>query len=476
MASAIITRRGFIKGAASLATLVAFPRIGQAQNTPGRRMEWQEFKTSDQYSSFLDAIRLMRANTRQNSASSWKYWTNTHVNYCPHGIPYFLAWHRGYLYHFERQLRVVTGNANLTVPYWDYYKNPRIPAEFLDPAKGNPLYVSRVGTSVYNALTLSPFSSNVYNFQRGTANAFESLIESAPHNPVHDLIGNAMATMQSPLDPIFYLHHANIDRLWHAWSLPSGKGTPYTANPYSSSNSNLYWSGAFTYASNLGVSRYLTYTPSWLGTSYSNNSMPTSLPQQALSSPLKLVQVQTTAMLTRPPLGQFATVAGRLIANGRLSLGGAANVALTDASFSARMPLAQDNLQMLRQVLGTLQQPAGAYRSAAIVADNIMLTPAGQAGGYYFNVYLNLPEGDATAVRQRFFLGTLGAFELAAAMHHGPATLIYPATAILASLDPSELENLTVSLVRVNGENAPTESVGTIGELRVELSAQAPVI
>lgn len=476
MSSAIITRRGFIKGAASLASLVVFPRIGQAQATPGMRMEWQEFKSSPQYGSFLDALRMMRANTRQSSASSWKYWTNVHVNHCPHGTAYFLAWHRGYLYHFERQLRTVTGNGNLTVPYWDYYRNPRIPAEFLDPARGNPLYVSRVGTSVYNALTLSPFSSNVYNFQRGTANAFEDLIESAPHNPVHNLIGNQMATLQSPMDPIFYLHHANIDRLWHAWSLPSGKGTPYTANPYSSSNSSPYWSGAFTYASGLGLSRYLAYTPGWLGTSYANNSMPTSLPQQALSSPIKLVQVQTSAMLTRPPLGQFATVPSRLIANGRLSLGGVSSVALTDTSVSARMPLAQDSLQMLRQVLGNLRQPSGAYRSAAVVADSIMLTPAGQAGGYYFNVYLNLPEGDATAVRQRFFLGTLGAFELAAAMHHGPATLAYPATSILASLDPSELENLTVSLVRVNGENAPREAVGTIGELRVELSSQAPVI
>lgn len=476
MASAIITRRSFIKGTASLATLVAFPRIGHTQLTPGMRMEWQEFRTSPHYSSFLDAIRIMRANTKQSSASSWKYWTNVHVNYCPHGTAYFLAWHRGYLYHFERQLRTVTGNGNLTVPYWDYYRNPRIPAEFLDPARSNPLYVSRVGTSVYNALTLSPFSSNVYNFQHGTANAFEDLIESAPHNPVHNLIGSQMATLQSPLDPIFYLHHANIDRLWHAWSLPSGKGTPYTANPYSSSNSSPYWSGAFSYASNLGLSRYLAYTPSWLGTSYASNSMPNSLPQQAQSSPLKLVQVQTTAMLSRPPLGQFPTVAGRLIANGRLSLGGAASVALTNTSVSARMPVTQDHLQMLRQVLGSLRQPSGAYRSVVAVADNIMLTPAGQAGGYYFNVYLNLPDGDATAARQRFFLGTLGAFELAAAMHHGPATLTYPASGILASLDPSELENLTVSLVRVNGENAPRESVGTIGELRLELSSQAPVI
>jgi len=55
-------------------------------------------------------------------------------------------------------------------------------------------------------------------------------------------------------------------------------------------------------------------------------------------------------------------------------------------------------------------------------------------------------------------------------------TLIYPASAILASLDPSALENLAVSPVRVNGKNAPRGSVGTIGEPRVEVSSQAPVI
>lgn len=231
-------------------------------------MEWQDFKASAQYSSFLDALRIMRANTRQHNALSWKSWVNVHVNYCPHAIPFFLAWHRGCLYHFENQPLTVTGNRNLTVPYCDYYSSPRILAEFLDPASCNPLYISRAGTSVYNALTLSPFSSSVYNFKRGTPNAFEELVESAPHNPVHNLIGNAMAAMQSPLEQIFYLHHADIARLWHGWFLSNVKGTPHTASPYASGNSSPCRSGAFPYATNLGLSRCLACTPGWLGTSY----------------------------------------------------------------------------------------------------------------------------------------------------------------------------------------------------------------
>lgn len=117
-------------------------------------------------------------------------------------MPYFLAWHRGYLYYFEQELRKMY--PALTVPYWDYYKYPRIPSEFTDPATGNPLYVSRTGTNVYNALTLAPFASTVINLQRGTSNAFETSIESQPHNPVHNLIGGEMANMTSPRDPIFF--------------------------------------------------------------------------------------------------------------------------------------------------------------------------------------------------------------------------------------------------------------------------------
>lgn len=53
-------------------------------------------------------------------------------------------------------MRAVSGNKCLTVPCWEYYKNPRIPAQFLDSASSSPLYVSHVGTSVCNALPPAP--------------------------------------------------------------------------------------------------------------------------------------------------------------------------------------------------------------------------------------------------------------------------------------------------------------------------------
>ena len=55
-----------------------------------------------------------------------------------------------------------------------------------------------------------------------------STIEGFPHNKVHNYIGGVgplnpgpygnMTNFLSPVDPIFHLHHSNIDRLWTVWT------------------------------------------------------------------------------------------------------------------------------------------------------------------------------------------------------------------------------------------------------------------
>jgi tyrosinase len=38
------------------------------------------------------------------------------------------------------------------------------------------------------------------------------------HNHVHDWVGGVMSDpMRSPVDPVFWLHHAEVDRLWAIW-------------------------------------------------------------------------------------------------------------------------------------------------------------------------------------------------------------------------------------------------------------------
>jgi tyrosinase len=54
-----------------------------------------------------------------------------------------------------------------------------------------------------------------------------------PHGQVHVNIGGDMqSTLTSPNDPVFYLHHANVDRLWWKWQL----AYPKLANTYAGSS------------------------------------------------------------------------------------------------------------------------------------------------------------------------------------------------------------------------------------------------
>lgn len=46
----------------------------------------------------------------------------------------------------------------------------------------------------------------------------QGVLESQPHNLVHNCVGGFMSEFMSPVDPVFYLHHSNIERLWLVWT------------------------------------------------------------------------------------------------------------------------------------------------------------------------------------------------------------------------------------------------------------------
>ncbi|WP_080409955.1 tyrosinase family protein [Burkholderia ubonensis] len=483
------SRRGFLGASASALSLTAFPKLAFATTETYTRLEWQQFKLTPQYTSFLNAIGRMRANTDATSRNSLQYWADIHHHSCPHRMPYFLAWHRGYIYYFEQQLRLVSGDSALNLPYWDYYSYCVMPAEFTDNATGNPLFASRMNTNVYSALDLSPFAPTVVTFQRGTTNSFEAAIETAPHNPVHNIIGNTMATMVSPLDPIFYLHHANVDRLWRAWALPNGGSMPAPTDPY--------WAGSFNYATNLTMSKVNTYLPSGvLGYDYANVSGPTALPAESRAAQIIRVQAQVEPVRRRPPILSLAPAGARAISAGRRSIGGVTRLRLTEESVSARVVADTNSAKSVHDMLlqtrsayeaaaiglpaqdqARAQTQPGAYRSILVVFDDITLTIAGRNGGYFYNVYLNLPDGgDVDTERSQHFLGTFGPFEVAGAAHSGSVMLDFPATLALLKMSATQTREYVVSLVRVNGPKAPKGLVMRIGELRVELSTAAPFI
>jgi tyrosinase len=44
------------------------------------------------------------------------------------------------------------------------------------------------------------------------------ILEGQPHNNVHNNVGGFMGDFLSPVDPLFFMHHSNIDRLWDVWT------------------------------------------------------------------------------------------------------------------------------------------------------------------------------------------------------------------------------------------------------------------
>jgi tyrosinase len=452
------------------------PSFAQAILPTYRRLEWQAFKTTSHYGALLFAINKMKSNGNSADPNSWNYWTNIHVNRCPHGISYFLAWHRGYLYYFERQLRAVSGDTGLVLPYWVYYANPNIPSEFLSPTSGNPLYIGgRVNTNISRALTMAPFSPSIANFPRFSSNPFEPNLENAPHNPVHDIIGGAMTSMQSPNDPIFWLHHGNIDRLWVAW-VAAGGGRQMPAT------SNSYWSGSFIYNSALTMSRLLTYNNrSSLNYYYQAETMPTRLPGAVAGSSLltgEAQPIEQQALLSPPPVGSYALSAPRATSATTFAAAGTQNIELDESSVSIQLPISAEHSQaMSTAAAGVAANVAGTtvtYRSVHLVLDNVVMSKSAREGGFFYNVYLNLPAvgGGGATIRSRL-VGTLGPFRIAGAEHHhgGPAQVRYVITDMLAGLPRSQLGMMTVSFVRVSGDTAPAGTVIVIGEARIELSA-----
>src|SRR5574337_268981 len=187
------------------------------------------------------------------------------LNKCQHDTWYFLPWHRIYLHHFEEIVRSVIAEdpeieegikQTWALPYWNYSKNAQtrmLPPAFAEQkldGQDNPLFDAtrflNNGESldprvVDTTAALRPRHFVTSNFEPGFAGSKTGFVhwaqrgagplEVTPHDSVHGSVGVTMSQLATaPGAPIFWLHHANIDRLWQVW-LASGQGRSNTTDP-----------------------------------------------------------------------------------------------------------------------------------------------------------------------------------------------------------------------------------------------------
>jgi hypothetical protein len=193
--------------------------------------------TTTELQGLRDAVAAMKA-LPSSDVRSWEAQAQIHNNFCPHGNLQFLPWHRKYLYYFEKILLSMSGGKLKALPYWDYTNTTQaeIPASFTAVTYGagipNPLYHAN-RSAFYNtsANALPSFLMDPTDAMDQLAfNGFSFSLEGQPHNNVHTEINGTMGGFLSPRDPIFWLHHCNIDRLWERWlALGGGRSNPVDA-------------------------------------------------------------------------------------------------------------------------------------------------------------------------------------------------------------------------------------------------------
>ncbi len=198
-------------------------------------------------------------------------------SWCEHGSPLFLPWHRAYLYYFELSLQSRLGPrftqiepqvpefADVGLPWWDWTSDEShregIPGAYmLEEVDGepNPLAATTIGsalddrrifTGIWSASLVDAVRQQIPGaisddgpprtrrdadapdelprratvddiVLRQTTYQFFTMSLEQVHNDVHGWVGGSMSVVPtSAFDPIFWSHHAMIDRIWYLWQI-----------------------------------------------------------------------------------------------------------------------------------------------------------------------------------------------------------------------------------------------------------------
>jgi tyrosinase len=202
---------------------------------------------------------------------------------CQHFCWFFLPWHRLYLLWFEQIARAAIAahpdidaavKASWALPYWNYSpggQRATLPPSFReqedpdDPNQANPLFVGNrndyvndgepideLATDALTALGAPLFSvaapiggfggaATGFNHLDQDANRFPGTLERTPHGSIHNEVGGDMAGFDTAaLDPVFWMHHANIDRLWEVWLGQNDRENPDATGSWGTTESHFH--------------------------------------------------------------------------------------------------------------------------------------------------------------------------------------------------------------------------------------------
>jgi tyrosinase len=200
--------------------------------------------TDGQLGDFRQAIAAAQA---IGDDRGYQYWAGIHglplPISCQHHTDLFLPWHRAYLYFFEKTLQDRV--AGVTLPWWDWAHQQHMPSAYdarRVAGRANALYDSSIQQAGRRSSRESRTSRapgqdgllpSAQEVEAVLTNrdffTFQAQLESI-HDGVHMWVGGTMGDISvAAYDPIFWAHHAMIDRSWYLWQLRHpGAGPPGT--------------------------------------------------------------------------------------------------------------------------------------------------------------------------------------------------------------------------------------------------------
>ncbi|KAJ4288910.1 hypothetical protein N0V90_011251 [Kalmusia sp. IMI 367209] len=224
--------------------------------SPSFRREWRSLSQTEQLA-YLDAVKCLISLPSITGLNQTLYddfpYIHSRVGNYSHGTTAFLPWHRHILHVYESTLREKCNyNGHLTLDWQDIPSSPVFDSTYGFGGNGN--LSSPKSVAYGHCVTDGPFANmqalyfgveNITHcFSRGfvtnetkkheiaaqvrpdnlrrvleseTFERFFAMLEYGPHNAIPKTIRGDFFRVTAPYDPLFFLHHTQLDRLWWQW-------------------------------------------------------------------------------------------------------------------------------------------------------------------------------------------------------------------------------------------------------------------
>jgi tyrosinase len=336
---------------------------------------------------------------------------NTCQGHGENPVEYFVVWHRMFVFYFEEIVRAVSGDDSFTLPYWPYDQPDQqtIPVAFRSSGN-NPLYVENRNPGInagdalgadgrsplgFKCMTDKTFLPSLGSLSRG----FNYNLNQDPHGTVHVDVGTTTNMGRIPYaaqDPVFYVHHCEIDRLWASWNAAGGKNTA----------DDKWMDQTFVFADANGTMVKAT-NRDFLSTEALGYKYDTLMDIAPIESPAAMVMAKSAEAPLVLSVGAAAApekhgVGGNMLhaeIEGALSLG--------EQPLTVKIPQPKS-----MPLMGTLNKSLGqSERKVFVVLRDIY---AAQPPGSAFGVYINLPAGTTPSPKDPHYVGSINFFNATA--------------------------------------------------------------